>query len=203
MAVKGDFDALRELGTKFRNLTSPSAMEDLSRNLAEEAMRQLDAGFRGQRDPYGAPWKQQMRTGQTLRDTGRLRNSFTYDASGSGFHLGTNARQARIHQYGGVIKAKNLRMRTTRRPDGSSVTTAHFNPRPMLRFQVEVGRRAFTKTGKRIKNPGLRRNAILQWVMVPQVTIPKRQMVPEGDAGLWGPALTEEAGAFIKDFFGK
>lgn len=203
MAIKGDFDALRELGNKLRQVSSPSTMEDLSRKLAEEAMRQLDAGFREQRDPYGRPWAQQMRTGQTLRDTGRLRNSFTYDATGSGFRLGTNARQVRIHQYGGVIRAKNLRMRTTRRPDGSSVTTAHFSLRPMLRFQIEVGRRAFTKTGKRIKNPGQRRNAILQWVMVPQVTIPKRQMVPEGDAGLWGPALAEEAGAFIKDYFGK
>lgn len=182
MAVKGAFDALKELTGKFARLATPAVMEELAVNLGAESMRLLDAGFREQRDPYGQPWKQQLRTGTTMRDTAVLRNSFTTSVVAGGFRLGTNSRYARIHQHGGVIKAKRGKY---------------------LKFQIEVGRRVFTKAGKRIKRPEQRKYALLQWVMVPQVTIPKRQMVPEGSAGLWGPELDQAAQQFMLEHFDK
>jgi len=47
--------------------------------------------------------------GKTLQDTGRLRNSLTYKIEGNKIKIGSNVCYAKIHQFGGVIKAKNAR----------------------------------------------------------------------------------------------
>ena len=44
-----------------------------------------------------------------LTDSGRLQNSISYRASGRSLVIGTNLIYARIHQEGGVIKAKRAR----------------------------------------------------------------------------------------------
>ncbi len=208
MAVSGDDDRLRRLIAAFRSLASSGAQSELMADLAVEAGNQVEAGFREGRDPYGNPWKDPIRTGRTLEDTADLKNSFSFRADARGFRIGTNKVYARIHQYGGIIKAKHVRMSTYRQflPGGGSSTVRRmrFVARPMLRFQIEVGRRAFTKSGRPIseKKRGTRGNALMAWVMVPQVRIPKRQMVPEGKLGpIWLAALEKRADSFLCELF--
>jgi phage gpG-like protein len=63
------------------------------------------------KDPYDQPWKQSRRArdqgGQTLRDNGVLRNSFTWELNGTDSLIyGTNIKYAAIHQFGGEITPK-------------------------------------------------------------------------------------------------
>ncbi|WP_131667376.1 phage virion morphogenesis protein [Psychrobacter pygoscelis] len=69
--------------------------------------------FENQASPDGVPWKPSRRAiaqgGETLRDTGRLMNSITFVSLPDGVEWGTNVIYAPIHQFGGVIRAKNGR----------------------------------------------------------------------------------------------
>lgn len=58
-------------------------------------------------DPWGSPWaKLRFRTGQPLRDTGRLQRSIVAKPDGKGVTIGTNVQYARTHQYGATIVPK-------------------------------------------------------------------------------------------------
>ncbi len=63
--------------------------------------------FRRSSGPDGAPWAPlKHRVGKPLRDTGRLRNSITFDANNESVAIGTNLIYAPTHQFGAVIKPK-------------------------------------------------------------------------------------------------
>lgn len=66
--------------------------------------------FIDQSDVDGNPWKQSWRArlqnGQTLRDTGRLMNSMTYNVVGDGVEWGTNVEYAATMHYGAMIYPK-------------------------------------------------------------------------------------------------
>jgi len=70
-------------------------------------------GFRAGTAPDGTPWKRSYRAesegGQTLVDTGTLRRSITAAATDVDLVIGTNLRYARIHQFGGTIRAKTAK----------------------------------------------------------------------------------------------
>lgn len=67
--------------------------------------------FRSGKSPDGRSWQQSHRAreegGQTLSLTRRLRNSITYRAEHDSVEVGTNVVYAAIHQFGGIIRAKN------------------------------------------------------------------------------------------------
>lgn len=68
----------------------------------------VQLGFKVSQSPQGSAWQALLiRQGQPLRDTGRLRNSLTVQATATGANVGTNTKYAAIHQFGGVIKPKN------------------------------------------------------------------------------------------------
>jgi phage gpG-like protein len=55
-------------------------------------------------------WKEPLfRTGKTLRDTGDLMGSIAYDVQWKTVLVGTNSIKAKIHHFGGVIRAKNVK----------------------------------------------------------------------------------------------
>lgn len=66
--------------------------------------------FETQTDPDGNPWPVSIRAlldgGRTLTDTGRLRGSITWQASGRDVAVGTDVIYSAIHQLGGTITAK-------------------------------------------------------------------------------------------------
>lgn len=66
--------------------------------------------FRLGTSPWGVPWKPlnpKFRTGQPLRDTGRLQRSINSQTQGDAVVVGTNVRYAATHQFGATIFPKN------------------------------------------------------------------------------------------------
>lgn len=68
--------------------------------------------FRLGQSPWGVPWKPlnaTYRTGQPLRDTGRLQRSITSEVQGDAVLVGTNVRYGAVHQFGATILPKNAK----------------------------------------------------------------------------------------------
>ena len=68
----------------------------------------IGQGFNDGADPWGQPWKPlsgRSRSGQPLRDTGRLANSIAMQISGDTLEVGTNVCYAPVHQFGAKIIA--------------------------------------------------------------------------------------------------
>jgi phage virion morphogenesis protein len=84
-----------------------ATMKDIGRALKTGAQLR----FRSMKGPDGASWPASFRAkqdgGQTLSLTRRLRNSITFYATRDKVVVGTNVVYAAIHQFGGVIRAKN------------------------------------------------------------------------------------------------
>ena len=86
-------------------------------------------GFRRGVDPYGKPWKPlKFRSGQPLRDTGRLQNSITFRADRKGITIGTNVCYAPPHQFGAVVEAG--------KPPHQSLCGYVTKGSPVLRFEA-------------------------------------------------------------------
>lgn len=57
-------------------------------------------------NPWKMSWRARMQGGQTLRDTGRLMNSYTYNVLGSGVEVGTDVVYAPYLHFGATILPK-------------------------------------------------------------------------------------------------
>lgn len=102
MAVTGDIEKLGLAAKAFRRLASGEARRVLSLVLANEALELIDEGFSTGKAPDGSAWAPlKHRSGQPLRDTGRLqRGWFVVQATGTGFTVGNATAYAAHHQYG-------------------------------------------------------------------------------------------------------
>lgn len=101
---------------------------NLHQAIGLELREATDRRFRRGVDPDGRPWPKSMRAymqgGQTLRDTGLLQSSVTFQADRRGLDfgvIGSNLKYARIHQYGGVIRPKKAKALTFALADGTFV----------------------------------------------------------------------------------
>lgn len=80
------------------------------------AIDMVTRGYETESDPYGRKWKPQRCRpgGQTLSDTGRLKNAWRMSVLDKTVRLINATRYAAIHQYGGIIRpvrAKALRFK--------------------------------------------------------------------------------------------
>jgi phage virion morphogenesis protein len=116
--LEGDWSKLeRHLERMFRiNFTA------LHKEIGEHLVSSTQERFRTSTAPDGTRWPESIRAreegGRTLRDTSRLRNSIDCVARPDRVVVGTNVVYARIHQFGGEIRArraKYLRFRIGRR----------------------------------------------------------------------------------------
>ena len=130
---------LARLARRGRDLRQPL---DHVGSYLEDSARQR---FRSGRGPGGIPWLRSGRAieqgGRTLVDTGRLRDSMTHKASDREVEVGTNVIYARIHQLGGVIRAKSAPYLMFRLSSGSFVRTKQVTipARPFLGVDAEDG----------------------------------------------------------------
>lgn len=156
----------------------------LQKRVGQAAVAQAQLGVRRGVDPYGKAWAPlTSRTGQPLRRTGNnIQRSWT--ASGetpTSFRFGSRFKYLATHQYGAIIRAKNGRF---------------------LRFGVESGWRLNGK-GRAARGA---RGAIRATVYAQQVTIPRRQLVPEKDTGglgaIWFEAFSRAVASFLRSRFG-
>ena len=126
-SVKVDDGGVRDLIRRLRAIGEDP--EPLNRNAAIWLTSRIkEDHFKNQVDEDGVPWAPMSAltralrrkgpgkgTAKLLRDTGRLRNSITYDADGHGFRVGTNIKYAAVQQFGteslpgGVIRPKRFR----------------------------------------------------------------------------------------------
>lgn len=85
----------------------------LHKEIGEHILSSTQERFKTSTGPDGKKWKASYRVeqkgGNTLRDTSRLRNSLTVRARPDKVEVGTNDKRARIHQYGGIIRAKKAK----------------------------------------------------------------------------------------------
>ncbi len=107
LKITGQKDLLRSLGKISDPKQRHKVMDDIGAyNVASTQQRFID-----QKSPDGQDWEQSYRAketgGQTLRNTNRLFQSLTHDASPDHAEWGTNVIYAAIQQFGGTIKAKS------------------------------------------------------------------------------------------------
>lgn len=98
----------------------------MNKDIGEALVSSTRNRFREQKGPDGRPWKKSLRAkttgGQTLVDTGRLKNSITSRATSHGVEVGTNDKRASIHQgnNGRDVKIKAKKAKALRFKIGNS-----------------------------------------------------------------------------------
>lgn len=110
--------------------------------VGSEMLYQTEQNFENQSSPEGVPWEKSLRAivqgGETLRDTGRLLNSFTYNALPDGVEWGTNVVYAPWLHYGARIRAKNAEFLHFKTVYGWVKKKEVFlPPRPMIGFTAD------------------------------------------------------------------
>lgn len=81
-------------------------LKKFGRIFGSEMVHRTHLNFELEKSPYGDPWIKSKRAikqnGETLRDTGRLYNSITYNVFGNGVEWGSGLIYAGVHNYGFV-----------------------------------------------------------------------------------------------------
>lgn len=106
MELHGDWKRLAE---QINNLSNVD-YKKLHEQIGEALVSNTQLRFRNGVAPNNKKWVRGYKArGQILVDSRRLRNAIHKRVTRTGVEVGTNVRYARIHQYGGVIKAKRAK----------------------------------------------------------------------------------------------
>lgn len=113
VSMTGDFEKLRAFVKRASDVGRAQYL--IAKAVRDEALTQVQLGFRAERDPNGQPWAPlKYRTGRILSLTARLRRSFNARVTGSGsgvrVSVGTNVKYAKFHQYGTRTKRGGVKM---------------------------------------------------------------------------------------------
>lgn len=100
--VSGALPLLQALSAEAKDMTE--VMDEIGAALVTSTRHR----FETQPSPAGRAWeppaRAQAQSGQTLVDTGRLRDSITHAPAARTVEVGTNVIYAGIHQFGGPIR---------------------------------------------------------------------------------------------------
>lgn len=107
-----DLEGIASLVGLARSISDPEGQHDMLDAIGMAMVTSTQHRFETGVGPDGKRWKESLRAelhgGQTLRDTDRLYQSFTHNVLGhDGVEWGTNVAYAGIHNFGGVIEAKD------------------------------------------------------------------------------------------------
>lgn len=80
--------------------------EDIGLALTTSVQERFIGGFDVDGNPWKISWRASMQGGQTMRDTGRLMNSYTYNVLSNGVEVGTNVFYAPYLHFGATILPK-------------------------------------------------------------------------------------------------
>lgn len=107
ISVRGDNQKLAEMVKRIEGLANRATRQVLNSRLAETSVSLVMQGFDASISPEGVVWAPlKHRNGMPLLLTGRLRNSISWQATASGFTLGTNVVYSGVHQKGS--RKKNI-----------------------------------------------------------------------------------------------
>ncbi len=166
MGLTGDYHTLGKWESSFGALAKSGFLRHMSQVLADESLRLVDAGFAGQRNPYGEPWAPKKQPNGKPILIGKTRKLSKYRrqrVSSSGFTIGTKAPHAVFHQWG----------------------TATYRGRPKYPITAEAGKMLRFRVGgkwvyrRSVDHPG----------------VPQRMIVPNPRVGLprhWSAAFRRQ-----------
>lgn len=92
----GDFDSLKS-----------QLFDEIGAGLVNSIQHRFLTGTGVDGNPWKISWRARMQGGETLRDTGRLMNSYTHNVLSSGVEVGTDVAYAPHLHYGATILPKN------------------------------------------------------------------------------------------------
>lgn len=96
---------LNQLGS-FDSLKS-QLFDEIGAGLVDSVQHRFLTGTDVNGNPWKISWRARMQGGETLRDTGRLMNSYTHNVLSSGVEVGTDVAYAPHLHYGATILSKN------------------------------------------------------------------------------------------------
>lgn len=171
-----ELKALREL------LASPEKLHaQLCTAAAGDAKMLVQMGFRNEKDPDGNPWKPlKSRKGMILRKTGRMANSFTSEATPTGFRVGSNDEKVIFHQEG--TKGHQESQRTQAVSEGGKFVRHSGKARVRTgagRTVIRNGRAIHIPAKKKLTFRGVTGQRVLKF-KAGGGAIPIRRMVPDG-----------------------
>jgi len=92
----GDFDSLKS-----------QLFDEIGAGLVNSIQHRFLTGTGVDGNPWKISWRAKLQSGETLRDTGRLMNSYTHNVLSSGVEVGTDVVYAPHLHYGATILPKN------------------------------------------------------------------------------------------------
>ncbi|WP_347460627.1 phage virion morphogenesis protein [Acinetobacter sp. ANC 7454] len=101
-AIEAILKRLREFGGDQYEL-----FDQIGAELVESTRQRFIHGEDVDGNPWKRSWRANLQGGQTLRDTGRLMNSYTHNPSSHGVEVGTNVPYAIPLHFGAEILPKN------------------------------------------------------------------------------------------------
>lgn len=96
---------LKQLGS-FDSLKA-QLFDEIGAGLVNSVQHRFLTGTDVDGNPWKISWRARMQGGETLRDTGRLMNSYTHNVLSSGVEVGTDVAYAPHLHYGATILPKN------------------------------------------------------------------------------------------------
>lgn len=96
---------LKQLGS-FDSLKA-QLFDEIGAGLVNSIQHRFLTGTDVDGNPWKISWRARMQGGETLRDTGRLMNSYTHNVLSSGVEVGTDVVYAPHLHYGATILPKN------------------------------------------------------------------------------------------------
>ena len=96
---------LKQLGN-FDSLEN-QLFDEIGAGLVNSIQHRFLTGTGVDGNPWKISWRARMQGGETLRDTGRLMNSYTHNVLSSGVEVGTDVAYAPHLRYGATILPKN------------------------------------------------------------------------------------------------
>ncbi|WP_074383173.1 phage virion morphogenesis protein [Acinetobacter pseudolwoffii] len=96
---------LKQLGS-FDSLKA-QLFDEIGAGLVNSVQNRFLTGTDVDGNPWKISWRARMQGGETLRDTGRLMNSYTHNVLSSGVEVGTDVVYAPHLHYGATILPKN------------------------------------------------------------------------------------------------
>jgi len=92
----GNFDSLKD-----------QLFDEIGAGLVDSVQHRFLTGTDVDGNPWKISWRARMHGGETLRDTGRLMNSYTHNVLSNGVEVGTDVAYAPHLHYGATILPKN------------------------------------------------------------------------------------------------
>ena len=96
---------LKQLGS-FDSLKA-QLFDEIGAGLVNSVQHRFLTGTGVDGNPWKISWRAKLQGGETLRDTGRLMNSYTHNVLSSGVEVGTDVAYAPHLHYGATILPKN------------------------------------------------------------------------------------------------